>query len=381
MRLSEKIKAPEGWKIKRLGDISKIKTGKSNSCDAVENGLYVFFDRSKEVKRSNKYLFNTTAIIIPGEGKEFLPRFFKGKFDLHQRVYAIFDFSKDVIPRYVYYYIINQRKYFERVAVGSTVKSLRLRHFKEMLVFLPSLPEQQKIAEILGSIDDQIENLMEQNKTLEEIAKTIFKRWFIDFEFPNEEGKPYKSSGGEFVDSELGKIPKGWRVGKLGEFVKVTAGKGIKRECINEKGLYPVLGANGEIGRTDTFLFDQRVIYTGRVGTLGNVFISEGKAWLSDNTLVIIPNEENLFYFVYFSLKRIKIENLNIGSTQPLIRQKDVKNLLLVIPSKSLLERFHRTTKLIFQKVNENNKQIQTLTQLRDTLLPKLITGEIRVKV
>ena len=102
------------------------------------------------------------------------------------------------------------------MASGSVFRNLKTDIVRNHKISLPPLKEQQKIAEILSSLDEKIELNIKMNKTLEEIAKTIFKRWFIDFEFPNEEGKPYKSSGGEFINSELGEIPKGWRVEKLG---------------------------------------------------------------------------------------------------------------------------------------------------------------------
>jgi len=135
----------------------------------------------------------------------------------------------------------------ESIASGSTFKEVSGSALKQLEIILPPLPEQEKIADILGSIDDQIENLTEQNKTLEEIAKTIFKRWFIDFEFPNEEGKPYKSSGGEFIDSELGKIPKGWRVGTFGELIKDTIGGDWGKETVKgefNKKVYAIRGTD-----------------------------------------------------------------------------------------------------------------------------------------
>jgi type I restriction enzyme S subunit len=132
------------WRTTPMGALCSIKNGKSNTEDAVEDGAYAFFDRSKQVKRSSKYLFDCEALIIPGEGTEFLPKKYNGKFDLHQRAYALYEF-KDIDPKYLYYYLIHSKDYWPRVAVGATVKSLRLRHFEDLPIIHPPLPEQQRI--------------------------------------------------------------------------------------------------------------------------------------------------------------------------------------------------------------------------------------------
>ena len=138
----------KGWKIKKLGDVSDIKTGKSKAVDADVNGKFTFFDRSKKIKKSNRYLFDCEALIIPGEGSQFFPRYYSGKFDLHQRVYSISNFHKSVNIRFVEYFLIFNHKHFENVAVGATVKSLRLRHFTEIEIPLPTLTEQKRIVAI-----------------------------------------------------------------------------------------------------------------------------------------------------------------------------------------------------------------------------------------
>ena len=140
----------EGWREDRLGNLCKIQSGSSNTKDAVPNGAYQFFDRSKTPKRSDRFLFDCEAIIIAGEGAEFLPKKHLGKFDLHQRAYAIFGFGDLLIGNYLYYYLTYTHKYFQKVAVGATVKSLRQRHFEELPVLLPSsVDEQNRIVAIL----------------------------------------------------------------------------------------------------------------------------------------------------------------------------------------------------------------------------------------
>jgi type I restriction enzyme S subunit len=154
----------KGWVVKPLGELCSIKNGKSNSEDAIDDAPYAFFDRSKKIKRSTKYLFDCDALIIPGEGAEFLPRQYSGKFDLHQRAYALYDFKNEIDLKYLYYFLIHEKDYFPRVAVGATVKSLRLRHFEDLPVLHPPLPEQQRI---VGKLDAAFATLAEAQAHVE----------------------------------------------------------------------------------------------------------------------------------------------------------------------------------------------------------------------
>lgn len=145
-----------GWQIVPLGSLCAIKNGKSDTQDAVENGEFAFFDRSRTIKCSNRFLFDCEALIIPGEGIEFLPRHFGGKFDLHQRAYALHNFEDSIDVRFLYYYLHHRNDYLPSVAVGATVKSLRMRHFEEFPIAITSLPEQHRIVAILDAAFDGI---------------------------------------------------------------------------------------------------------------------------------------------------------------------------------------------------------------------------------
>jgi len=219
----------------------------------------------------------------------------------------------------------------------------------------PPLAEQRAIASVLSSLDDKIDLLHRENKTLEKMAEAIFRQWFIE-------------------DAD-----EGWEEVPLGALFEISSGKGLKKEQFIENGIYPVLGANGLIGKTDNFLYDEKLIYTGRVGTLGNVFIIENeKVWLSDNTLVIRPHK--YFYSVYFILKYSRLEEYNVGSTQPLIRQSDIKEIEFALPPEAVMNNFEIKADVLFSKIKANQRQIRTLERLRDTLLPKLMSGEVRIE-
>jgi len=153
------------WKIVMLGEIARIATGNSNREDSTLEGDYTFFDRSQDIRSSSIFLFDGEAIIVAGEGQEFIPKYFIGKFDLHQRTYSIMNFI-NANGKFLFYQIDKFRHYFFSQAVGSTVKSLRLPMFEKMPIQLPCFTEQSKIANFLTAIDEKI------NQCNNQIAKT-----------------------------------------------------------------------------------------------------------------------------------------------------------------------------------------------------------------
>ena len=166
------------WEKKKLGSICNITTGSSNREDSSLDGQYTFFDRSQDIRTSNIFLFDTEAVIVAGEGQEFIPKYFVGKFDLHQRTYAITGFDNSH-GKYIYYSIYQNRNYLYSQAVGSTVKSLRLPMFTQMNIILPTLLEQTKIASFLTAIDDKITNLTAQLDQTKLFKKSLLQQMFI----------------------------------------------------------------------------------------------------------------------------------------------------------------------------------------------------------
>ncbi len=156
---------PKGWKIKKLGEYANISTGKCNREDAEEDGIYPLFDRSQEIKKSSKWIKDCEAIIVPGEGTSFMPRYYKGKFNLHQRCYCIEPTKKD-IGFYLFYSIMLNRKYFLSVATGATVPSLRQNNFTKMKLIIAELELVKKYNKIASTIALQIDRLKEQNTLL-----------------------------------------------------------------------------------------------------------------------------------------------------------------------------------------------------------------------
>ena len=252
----------------------------------------------------------------------------------------------------------------------STLKSIKIP--------LPPLNEQKAIAKILSDLDAKIELNQKMNKTLEAIAQAIFKHWFIDFEFPNDEGRPYKSSGGEMVDSELGEIPKGWKIGGIKDIAKVKSGKRpIERsELKTETFSVELIGASSVMGYTKDYLFSENLVIIGRVGTHGVIQRTFRPSWPSDNTLVFITG--NLEY-IFQILKRVEYEALNVGSTQPLITQSQMENFEIIIPSKTILDVFENLSMIIYKKISTTNVESENLSSILSLLLPRLMSGKIRV--
>ena len=229
------------------------------------------------------------------------------------------------------------------------------------------LEDQRRIASILSSLDRKIELNNKINADLEEMAQAIFKNWFVDFE-------PFKD--GKFVDSELGMIPEGWRVGCLGDIAEITSGKRPPKKSKDKtKDLsIPLIGASDIMGFTSDVLYDRPILVIGRVGTHGVVQRFQEKCWPSDNTMVI---ESSYYNYVYQLLKGIDYSAINRGSTQPLITQTDVKNTDVIIAPENVLKEYESITSTLFLKHRANIKESSRLSLLRDTLLPRLISGEI----
>jgi type I restriction enzyme S subunit len=218
------------WQETTLGEVIDFTTGRLNSNAAVIDGKYPFFTCSPETLKIDIYAFDCKAILLAGNNAngQYPLKIYEGKFNAYQRTYVITPKKQEKIDLDYLYYLLNiQLNYFKEISQGSATKFLTAVILKNLSLELPPVSEQKKIAAVLSCLDHKIENLRKQNETLEVMAQTLFKHWFVDFEFPNEDGKPYKSSGGEMVRSELGEIPAGWRVGELGDVADVKSSKRI----------------------------------------------------------------------------------------------------------------------------------------------------------
>lgn len=316
-------------------------------------------------------------VLFSKDGTMGIVQFFKGDVDLVLlSSIAILKPDIDIIDgEYLAYYLKNpQTNNFikENFKSGSALPRIVLKDLKKFELHIPSTKNtQKKIASILSSLDDKIELNLQMNQTLEAMAQAIFKEWFVPSTSSGQCNFNFPGFDGELVDG----LPKGWKMGKFEELIDIKTGKGLKREEFNPNGNYSIIGANGELGRTDKYLFEDKYLLTGRVGTLGSVKISFGKKWYSDNVLLMKPTK--FFYYTYQILLRFDMQSLNRGSTQPLITQTDLKNHIALIPETKIVELYEKTVFQLYEKIFSNDEQNQTLTQIRDSLLPKLMTGKI----
>jgi len=286
--------------------------------------------------------------------------------------------KKQAINDYLYYAFKNQIKAIKQNTHGSVFSTITRKTFENILLSLPPLDEQKEIASVLSSLDDKIELNRRTNKSIEEIGKALFKHWFVDFEFPNKDGKPYKSIGGKMVNSELGKKPKGWELGKLKDLIEITSGKRPKVKVDDKvKGFnVPIIGASGIMGYTSDILYDEKIIVTGRVGTLGLVQKIEYPCWMSDNALVI---KSEYYEYVYRILSSIDFSSLNVGSTQPLVTQTSLKSIDVVIPQAFVLLMFEKYMRCLTLKAITNDIENRLVESIRNSLLPRLMSGRLRV--
>jgi type I restriction enzyme S subunit len=306
-------------------------------------------------------------------------------------------------------YILKSKKSQEEInenyKSGSAIPRVILRDFKRFPISIPDLQTQTSIAEILSSLDDKIELNNKINQELETLAQTLFKQWFIDFEFPNENGEPYKSSGGEMVESEFGEIPKGWVVSKFGDLVDIINGYAFKSKDFNDmstEGILKIRNINGtvvDIVNTDYVSSevvsklnnkfkikagDILIAMTGaEVGKIGVTPESDKSLWLNQRVGKVVPKNKTQVSFIHtmFNVLNLTeiVRNEAMGSAQPNISSQGIENIKLLIPSTNLINEYSAMFidkfELFYKSLGEN----QELVDLRDNLLPKLISGELEI--
>lgn len=322
----------------------------------------------------------------------------------NQSCYGI-DGKNEFDNNFLYYLIKYRIKDILSKTHGSVFSTITRKTFEQILLPHPTFPEQTAIAKILSDLDAKIELLQRQNETLEKIGAAIFKHWFIDFEFPNEHGKPYKSSGGEMVDSELGEIPKGWGIGTIGKLMYIQPGFAFKSKDFKGRGNNRVIKikniSNGIIDIKNTQYVEEDIIeeidskfsicsndiliaMTGaEVAKIGIVQKTKKKLWLNQRVGLFKDRVEGGKLFGYFFLGSGEMQefmkNMSYGSAQPNISSSDIENIQTIIPTYKILLIFVQNINKILGKISINLYQIQLLQQIRDSLLPKLMSGKIRV--
>ena len=246
------------------------------------------------------------------------------------------------------------KEHIRMIAVGATMPSINTDILSSVAVTLPPLPEQKSIASILSSLDDKIDLLLRQNKTLEALAETLFRHWFVE------------------------EVEECWEIGTVNSLFTLQRGFDLPAQH-RRVGKYSIISASGVNGYHDEYKVQAPGVTTGRSGLLGKVYYIMDDFWPLNTSLFIVEYKLAKPLFAYYFLKTLDLEGLNGGSAVPTLNRNDVHSLEISLPPLELIDRFEGLTQPMFHKIKENRTQIETLTHLRDTLLPKLMSGEVTV--
>jgi len=268
---------------------------------------------------------------------------------------------------------------------GTTVVGIRQSELRKVSLTLPPLAEQKAIAAVLGALDDKIELNRRMNATLEAMARALFQSWFVDFDPvrakldnrqpPHLDPATAALFPDSFQDSELGHIPKGWSVKSLGEVIELAYGKPLKAED-RKCGPVCVYGANGPVGWHDEKLVSGPGIVVGRKGNPGVVTWTHSDFYPIDTTFYVEPRGDcRSLYFLYYALTLQNLANLSADSAVPGLNRNHAYMSKQVIPTQPVLAAFDSQIAPIFAAIHGNEEQSRTLATLRDTLLPKLLSG------
>lgn len=272
---------------------------------------------------------------------------------------------------FVYYTLKNDYTTLASLANGGAQQNLNAQIIKDYVLQMPSLADQRRIASILSSLDRKIELNNKINADLEEMAQAIFKNWFVDFE-------PFK--GGKFVDSELGMIPEGWKVGLLGELCNFKRGKNLLTKNAIDEGV-PVVAGGLEPSCYHNIANTGAPVITvsGSGANAGFMRMYHVPVWASDCSFIDISCEN--FYFVYCFLKVNSklLKHAQTGAVQPHVKPSDIHDFELVIPDEESIYDFQDKVKPFFDRIASLQKENSRLSSLRDTLLPRLMSGELEV--
>ncbi len=290
--------------------------------------------------------------------------------------------KENIDERFLYYLSISPE--FRKQAISlmegtSGRKRVNENALKISDFLIPDFEEQRKIANILSAIDDKIQINNQINQEFEAMAKTLYDYWFVQFDFPDQNGKPYKSSGGKMVyNPELKReIPEGWGVEKLSHFLTIKNGKDHKHL---QDGKFAVYGSGGIMRTVTDYLYSGESILFPRKGTLNNVMYVNEKFWTVDTMFYSEVNKNNSALYVFYSVKDIDFNKLNTGTGVPSMTSSILYDLSIIVPEENILEKFNTIVKRNYETIKLNNIQNQELTQLRDWLLPMLMNGQVKVE-
>ncbi len=302
---------------------------------------------------------------------------------------AILRPSKDKLHGpYLYYALQTEeaRHQFHSYANGVTRFGLRRDDILRVKIPLPPLPEQRAIAHILGTLDDKIELNRRMNETLEAMARALFKSWFVDFDpvrakmEGRDTGLPQEIADlfpDRLVESALGEIPEGWTVRTLGELIQLNYGKSLRKDK-RVPGDFPVYGSGGSETTHSEPLVRHPTVIVGRKGTIGSVFWAPHGCWPIDTTYFV--TSELPMAFVYRLLQHLPLTDMNTDAAVPGLNRSNTYRLEVPYSDIKLVHTFAEYSDRLQSRIDASGREAKLSAYIRDTLLPKLISGEIRVQ-
>lgn len=381
------------WKTCLIGDIGRIITGKTPSTKNSKNfgNKYPFITPrdmfgQKKVWQTERYLSevgknevkncllpaNSVCVSCIGSDMGKVALTTQESVTNQQLNSIICEANFD--PDFVYYGMVNISSRMKNSAHHSTaVPILNKTDFSNFEFCSPDIDTQKRVAFILSALDNKIELNRQTNETLEAIAQAIYKEWFVNFNF--------SGATGEMQDSELGPIPKGWRVGEYTNELNIVYGKNLPTVNLLPSG-YPVFGGNGLIGFYDKYLYkDPQVIVACRGAASGKVNQSLPNSFVTNNSLVFEIPQKSKVKFTYLKQYCLNTDFTSFvsGSAQPQLTIESFKNAFLLIPEERVLRNFDKLILPVEEIIRENDIQSNCLMQIRYFLLPKLMNGEIDV--
>ena len=403
---------PDGWEINKIGDFCQIRRGASPRPihDFLSKEGIPWLKIADATKQDSRYIDSTnqyilekgrpnTVMVKPGDlivsnsATPGIPKFMRIHAGIHDG-WLLIKPSKKVDKNFVYYLFLNERSKLIGLANGTIFKNLKTDIVRDYKVALPSLIEQEKISKVLMSIDSKIELNREMNITLETIGQAIFKRWFVDFEFPNQEGKPYRTSGGEMVYSEdLGKdIPNFFKVGNIYSLCDVINGFPFSSKHFNNNQtgkplirIRDLKTLNPEFYSTEE---DPRMIEV-KPGDVIAGMDAEFRPWiwlgdvsyLNQRLCMFKPKAPIHELFIYQIVEPLlkKEEQAKVGTTVIHLAKSDIDRWQTIIPIDAILASFSDLAAPLIERLIINSQEIRNLAKIRDLLLPRLLSGKIRV--
>lgn len=354
------------------------------------------------LNHSSTKILNKDDLIISARGTVGLVAQLKKEMAFNQSCYGLKAKKDILLNEYLYYWLKQNITYIKNNVHGSVFDTITRDTFDSLVIEVPELVYQKKVVSLLSPLDSKIELNNQMIATLEELAAVLFKRWFVDFEFPDENGNPYKSSGGKMMDSELGEIPEGWQNGTLSDIGEIVGGGTPSKKMIEYyiEGNIPWITpkdlseqkntfiSNGKTNITELGLKkssakmipEKSVLFSSRA-PIGYIAISTQPVSTNQGFKSIIPKKSKHYSFVYLLLKSQvnNIESRATGSTFKEVSGTIMKNFPIILPKESILNDFSKLTDSIFKLILNLEVNVNNLEQTRNLVLPKLLSGELEV--